>query len=95
MKQNHLKIYTLLFFTLATLWTRHDCFAVPAITKWAVIKCKLSGQAAVPAFNPALITGNDGLAGYWSGVSYGQVSLAGSANGTFAYFLSLYDYYEL
>lgn len=48
-------------------------------TPWAVIKCKFSDQPQEPDFNPAFITGTDGMAGYWSEVSYGQISLNGSA----------------
>ncbi len=65
--------------TLATFCAGHDCLAVTGITKWAVIKCKFSDRTATPPINPAVLSGSDGLAGYWSGVSYGQISLAGSA----------------
>lgn len=48
-------------------------------TPWAVIKCKFSDQNDEPAFDPLFITGAYGMAAYWSGVSYGQISLDGSA----------------
>ena len=48
-------------------------------TPWAVIKCKFSDQPQEPTFDPAFITGANGMAGYWQAVSYGQVSLNGSA----------------
>lgn len=47
-------------------------------TPWVIIKCKFSDQAQEPVFDPAFITGNDGMAGYWRDVSYGQISLNGS-----------------
>ncbi|MBI3950446.1 MAG: hypothetical protein HY314_08340 [Acidobacteria bacterium] len=53
---------------------------VPArTTPWAVIKCKFSDQPQEPTFDPAFITGADGMSGYWQDVSYGQISLDGSA----------------
>lgn len=47
-------------------------------TPWAVIKCKFSDQPQEPYFNPAFITNSNGMAGYWSDLSYGQISLAGT-----------------
>jgi hypothetical protein len=48
-------------------------------TAWAVCKCKFSDQPQEPNFDPAFITGADGMAGYWRDVSYGAISLDGSA----------------
>jgi len=48
-------------------------------TPWAVIKCKFSDQLRDPTFDPEFITGAYGMAAYWSGVSYGLISLDGSA----------------
>jgi len=53
--------------------------AVAGKTAWAVIKCKFSDQPQEPAFDPLFLTAPDGLAGYWSDVSYGQITLDGSA----------------
>lgn len=47
-------------------------------TPWAVIKCKFSDQPQEPAFDPLFITGAYGMAAYWSGVSYGHISLSGT-----------------
>jgi hypothetical protein len=47
-------------------------------TAWAVIKCKFSDQPQEPFFDPDFITSNDGMAGYWSDVSYGNISLTGT-----------------
>ena len=52
--------------------------AAAAPTPWAVIKCKFSDQPQEPTFDPALITGDAGMAGYWRDVSYGQISLNGT-----------------
>jgi len=49
-----------------------------APTPWAVLKCKFSDQPQEPAFDSALITGPNGMAGYWLAVSYGQISLNGT-----------------
>lgn len=48
-------------------------------TPWAVIKCKFSDQPQEPVFNPGLIFADDGMAGYWRDVSFGKISLNGSA----------------
>jgi hypothetical protein len=48
-------------------------------TPWAVIKCKFSDQPQEPIFDPTFITGENGMAGYWGEMSYGQVSLDGTA----------------
>ncbi len=48
-------------------------------TPWAVIKCKFSDRPQEPTFDPLFITGAYGMAGYWLGVSYGQIRLDGSA----------------
>jgi len=53
--------------------------ALARTTPWAVIKCKFSDQSDAPAFDPLFITGPYGMAGYWLGVSYGQLNLDGSA----------------
>lgn len=50
-----------------------------APTPWAVLKCKFSDQPQEPVFDPGLIFADDGMAGYWRDVSYGNVSLLGSA----------------
>lgn len=46
---------------------------------FAVIKCKFSDQPQEPVFDSNLILGANGMAGYWSAISYGQISLNGSA----------------
>jgi hypothetical protein len=48
-------------------------------TPWAVIKCKFSDQPQEPVFDPAFITADDGMAGYWRDVSYGNIFLDGSS----------------
>ncbi len=48
-------------------------------TAWAVCKCKFSDQPQEPNFDPAFITSTDGMAGYWRDVSYGAITLDGSA----------------
>src|SRR5437899_1142231 len=63
----------------AMLGTAMTSAAPQGATPWAVIKCKFSDQPQEPAFDPAFITANDGMAGYWQAVSYGRVSLDGSA----------------
>src|SRR6266853_6627039 len=53
--------------------------AVGKTTPWAIIKCKFADQPQEPTFDPSFITGANGMAGYWQAVSYGQISLDGSA----------------
>ena len=53
--------------------------AVAQARAFAVIKCKFSDQPDEPAFDSNLILGTNGMAGYWSAISYGQISLDGSA----------------
>jgi hypothetical protein len=48
-------------------------------TPWVIIKCKFSDQPQEPVFDPAFITSNTGMAGYWNDVSYGQISLNGTS----------------
>lgn len=75
---SHLRWLASLLLALIALG-RSDLQAVTGTTKWAVIKCKFSDQAAEPAFDPAYIIGPSGMAGYWFEVSGGQINLSGSA----------------
>src|SRR5437016_197175 len=67
------------------LFVLFSCFVVlapsltaAAPTPWAVIKCKFSDQPQEPFFDPSFMTGVNGMAGYWSDVSYGNISLSGT-----------------
>jgi hypothetical protein len=48
-------------------------------TPWAVIKCKFKDKPQEPALDPDFIFGAKGMAGYWRDVSYGKISLEGTA----------------
>lgn len=70
--------FTLLAVAVAVLCAT-STNTVAQARSFAVIKCKFSDQPQEPAFNPNLILGANGMAGYWSAISYGQISLNGSA----------------
>lgn len=53
--------------------------AAQTVRSFAVLKCKFKDQPQEPAFDPNFIIGPFGMAAYWSGISYGQVTLNGSA----------------
>lgn len=74
---SNLKVLLLLLTLLGgTTTTAHA--GPQGATPWAVIKCKFSDQPQEPAFNSEFITADDGMAGYWRDVSYGDISLDGS-----------------
>ncbi|MEI6782315.1 MAG: hypothetical protein WCQ21_15505 [Verrucomicrobiota bacterium] len=76
--------------TLGTATTSNAALA--GATPWAVIKCKFSDQLQEPVFDPAFLTGTNGMAGYWNNVSYGQISLNGTTiNGWYNLPITLAD----